>query len=117
VRIFWNPCRALIYASSANVSSALDAVIRFTVAECDTIELEKEMDLTWAAIQADAPLTRSIIPRRQLKQPHVAAMTVTATDMKAKFLRIGRALEQLDPSLEASSKRIYAELVLASATL
>jgi hypothetical protein len=116
VRVFWIPGRALIYASPANISSALDAVVRFTVAQCDTIELENEMDLTWAAIEADASLTRSITRRRQLKQSsHVDAMTVMVTSMKAKFLRISRALEQLDPSLEDSSKRINAELVNASA--
>jgi hypothetical protein len=115
VRVFWTLGRALIYASPENISSALDAVVRYTVAECDTIVLENEMDWTWAAIEADASLTHSITAKRQLRQSHVDAMTVTVTYMKAKFLRITRALEQLDRSLEDSSKRIYAELVLASA--
>ena len=115
VRIFWAFNRALIYAGAENVSSALDAVVRFTVAQRETIALESEMRSTWAAIEVDAPLTHSITRRQLRRQSHVNVMTVTATRMKAKFLRITQALEQLDPLLEDTSKRIYAELVLAGA--
>jgi hypothetical protein len=113
VRVFWTSRRALIYATPENISSALDAVVRFTVAQLKTIALEKEMGSTWAAIEADSPLTLSIATIQQRQQSHADAMTLTAIRMKATFLRITRALEQLDPLLEESSKRIYAELVLA----
>jgi hypothetical protein len=113
VRIFCTPSRALIYASREHLASALDAVVRFTVAQRETIALEKEMDSAWAAIEVDAPLAHSISASQQKRQAHVDAMTVAATRMKAKFLRISQALEQIDPALEDSSKRIYAELVLA----
>ena len=115
VRVFWTLNRALIYANPENISSALDAVIRFTVTHLETIALEAEVGSTWAAIEADAPLTHSVTARQQRQQSHVDAMTLTATQMKVKFLRITQALEQLDSSLEDISKRIYAELVLAAA--
>lgn len=115
VRVIWTFSRALIYANQENIGSALDAVVRFTVAQLEMSALENEMDSTWLAIERDAPLTHSLTARQLGQQPHVNAMTVTAICMKTAFLRITRALEQLDPSLEDSSKRIYAELVLASA--
>jgi len=115
VRVFWNFSRALIYSSPENVGLALDAVVRFTVAQCETIALESEMSSIWAAIESDARLTHSISGWQMGKQPHVNEMTMRTTRMKAKFLRITQALEQLDPSLDNSSKRIYAELVLAGA--
>ena len=115
VRVIWTFSRALIYASQENIGSALNAVVRFTVAHLEVSALESEMDSTWVAIERDAPLTHSITARQLGLQPHVDALTVTAIGMKTAFLRVTRALEQLDPSLEDSSKRIYAELVLASA--
>jgi hypothetical protein len=113
VRIFWNFSRALIYASAQNIDAALNAVIRFTVAQRATIALVADMGATWAAIEADTPLTHSVTARQQRKQSHVNEMTERATRMNAALLRITEALEQLDSSLEESSKRIYAELVLA----
>ena len=41
-------------------------------------------------------------------------MTLSATRMKAQYLRLTQALEQLDPRLDETSKRIFAELILAA---
>jgi hypothetical protein len=115
VRIFWTFNRALIYARPENIDSALDAVVRFTVAQYETIALETEMNSTWTVIEADARLTHSITSMAQGRQSHVDNMTMLANRMKAKFLRITQALEQLHPALDESSKRMYAELVAAGA--
>ena len=43
------------------------------------------------------------------------ALTERATEMKAMHLRLQNALEQLDPTLPGTSKRMFAELVEAAA--
>jgi hypothetical protein len=114
VRVFMDDNRALIYAGSEQLQSAIDAVVRFTVAQRETLALELTMSSTWASVDADAPLTHSVTSDQQKHQRHANEMTELSTRMKAMHLRISQALEQLDATLEDSSKRIYAELVLAA---
>jgi hypothetical protein len=115
VRVFWDEGRALIYANAESLPSALDAVVRFTVAQCDTLALETTMGSTWASIDANAPLTHFVTSRQQRQQQHVNELTELATRMKAMHLRVSNALEQLDRALDESSKRLYSELILAAA--
>lgn len=115
VRVFWHDGRALLYANPEQVTDALDAIVRFTLAERETAALEEAITANWAAIEADASLTHSVRRSDQRRQPHVDAMTRLATRMQTSRLRVERALEQLDPRLTESSKRLYAELTLAAA--
>lgn len=115
VRVFCAQDRVLIYAATDHIHSVIDAVVRFTVAQCETIELEKAMNAAWASIDADVPLTRSVTRHRQAYQKHLDEMNERAARMKAKHLRICRALEQLDTDSDELSRRVFSELVLASA--
>jgi len=115
VRVFCAQDRALIYAASDHIHSVIDAVVRFTVAQRETIELEKAMNAAWSSIDADVPLTRSATRHRQAYQKHLDEMNERAARMKAKHLRICRALEQLDTDSDELSRRVFSELVLAGA--
>jgi hypothetical protein len=114
VRVFWHDGRALLYANPEQVSDAIDAIVRFTLAEREITALEDAIASNWATIDADASLTHSVQRRDQRRQPHVDAMTRLATRMQTARLRVERALEQLDPRLSESSKRLYAELTEAA---
>ena len=114
VRVIWNHDRALIYTGPEQLQSAIDAVARFGVVQNDALKLEREMNLTWSAIGADAALTHSITPRDQRHQASVFKMSELATRMRVSYLRVTKALEQLNPALDQLSKRIYAELILAA---
>jgi hypothetical protein len=114
VRVIWHDTRALVYTNAEQLDDAIDAVVRFTVAERETTALELAMDSTWASIDADAPLTHAAASRQQKQQQHVNELTELATRMKAMYLRVSKALEQLDPALGESSKRLYSELANAA---
>jgi len=114
VRVIWHDTRALIYTNAEQLQGAIDAVIRFTIAERETTALERAMDSTWASIDADASLTHAVTSRQQKQQQHVNELTELATRMKAMYLRVSKALEQLDPALGESSKRLYSELASAA---
>ena len=114
IRMVWNESRALIYASRADLRPALDALVRFSVAQGDALALEATMKSTWASIEADAALTHAVSPGHQKRQRHVNEMTEIATRMKMAWLRLSRSLEQLDPALAVPSKRLFAELVSAA---
>ena len=114
LRVVWDESRALIYASSSDIRYALDAIVRFSVAQKEALALEMTMKSAWASIEADAGLTHAVTARQQKRQRHVNEMTEIATRMKVAWLRISRSLEQLDPTIPAPSKRLFAELVSAS---
>jgi hypothetical protein len=114
VRVFWHDTRALLYANPEQVDDAIDAIVRFTLAEREITWLEAAIAVNWTKIEADASLTHAIGPRDQRRQAHVNEMTQLATRMQLSRLRVERSLEQLDPALAESSKRLYAELSLAA---
>src|SRR5258708_8128335 len=73
------------------------------------------MAATWPQIKAHTPSTHAVTRKQLRLQPQVDALTEQATEMKAAHLRLQTALEQLDPTLSGTSKRMYAELVTAAA--
>ena len=91
---------------------AIDAVLRFTIAERQTRALERQMTEMWSTINEHKSLVHAVKPRHQRFQNTVNTMTERATLMMAASLRLATALEQLDPALHGPSKRLYAELVL-----
>jgi hypothetical protein len=115
VRATCSDTRAIIYAAPEHLSDTMDAVARFTLATRQTSALEARMAATWPQIKAHTPLTHALTRQQQRLQPQVNAQTEQATEMKAMHLRLQTALEQLDPTLSGTSKRIYADLVEAAA--
>jgi hypothetical protein len=113
-RVFWHDARVLLYANPEQVNDAIDAIIRFTLAERELCALEAAIAANWAIIDEDASLTHEVGRRDQRRQPHVNEMTQRATRMQMSRLRVERALEQIDSRLVESSKRLYAELSLAA---
>lgn len=115
VRVFWHDARVLLYANAEQLEDALDAVVRFTVTEREAATLEAAVNSIWASIDEDASLTHAGASRQQKRQQHVNEMTELATRLKIIRLRVETAIEQLDPRLAESSKRLYAELTMAAA--
>lgn len=115
VRVFWHDSRVLLYANPEQVNDAIDAIIRFTATERELSALDTAIAANWGVIDTDATLTHDVARRDQSRQTHVNEMTERATRMQMSRLRVERALEQLDPRLVESSKRLYAELSLAAA--
>jgi hypothetical protein len=114
VRVVCSETRSIIYAVPEHLSEAMDAVARFTLAARQTADLEAQVAATWRDIQAHTPLTHSVKGKQLRLQPQVNAMTERATAMKTMHLRLQIALEQLDPSLSSTSKRMYADLADAA---
>ncbi len=114
VRVFWCEGRALIYCKAAQLHDALDAVVRFTLTERETVTLERAMRAVWASIDEDKSLTHAVSGRQQKWQKHVNAMTELVVQMRSVQMRIETALEQLDPMLAEPSKRLYGELAMAA---
>lgn len=115
IRVLWHDARVLLDANAEQLEEALDAIIRFTVVERETAVLEAAVSSIWDTIDADASLTHGGASRQRKRQKHVNEMTELATRMKIIRLRVSTALEQLDPRLAESSKRLYAELTMAAA--
>lgn len=114
IRVFWQNTRAAIFASEEQLQDAIDAVVRFTVAEREMIALESQMEAMWASLDEDAPLTHAVTRRDQKRQSRVNEMTELAARMRAAYLRLSKGLEQPDRSLSDSSKRLYSELILGA---
>ena len=110
VRVLWAESRAVIYANEGDLSSALDGIIRFAVAQREALSLEAGMSSTWATLEADVALTHALTMHDLKMQRHVNDMTEVTTRMKMAWLRVFRSLEQLDPQITNPSKRIFAEL-------
>jgi hypothetical protein len=115
VRVTCSDTRAVIYAAPEHLSDTMDAVARFTLAARQTTALEARMAATWPQIKTHTPLTHAVTRKQLRMQPQVDAMTERATEMKAMHLRLQTALEQLDPTLSGTSKRMFADLVEAAA--
>jgi hypothetical protein len=115
VRVNCTETRSVVYAPSELLSDTMDAVARFALAARQTSALEARMAATWPQIKAHTPLTHAVTRVQLRLQPQVDALTEQATEMKAMHLRLQTALEQLDPTLSGTSKRMYADLVEAAA--
>jgi hypothetical protein len=115
VRVLWDKGRALIYASPGDLRFALDAIVRFTLAQREAVGLEATTKSMLASIEGDSALTHSVTRRQQRKQRYVNEMTEIVTRMRADWLRIANCLEQLDPALSEASKRVFSELVSGAA--
>jgi hypothetical protein len=115
VRVTCADTSAVIYAAPEHLSDTMDAVARFTLAARQTAALEARMAATWSQIKAHTPLTHAVTRQQLRLQPQVNALTEQATEMKAMHLRLQTALEQLDPTLSGTSKRMYADLAEAAA--
>ncbi|WP_119422093.1 hypothetical protein [Desertibaculum subflavum] len=114
VRVLWGGNRAVIYGNQGDIRHALDAVARFAVTQREALALEATMKSTWTSLDADIALTEALRSGDGKRRRHIHEMTEIATRMKIAWLRVGRAIEQLDPSLADPSKRIFAELVAAA---
>jgi hypothetical protein len=111
-RVVWTHRRAAIYAAREQLHDAIDAVLRFTIMARQTSALEHDMAAAWPKLEAHAPLTHKPSFWQRKPQREVNRMTITASRMKGTLLRVQTALEQLDPTLSAASKRLCAELIL-----
>ncbi|HEY6256412.1 MAG TPA: hypothetical protein VIY51_11540 [Xanthobacteraceae bacterium] len=114
IRATCSETRAVIYASPEHLADGMDAVARFTLAARQTAALEAQMTATWPQIKAHTPLTHAMTRHQQRLQPQVNVLTERATDMKTQYLRLQTAIEQLDPTLSGTSKRMYADLAEAA---
>jgi hypothetical protein len=114
IRVTCSERRAVIHASPEHLADGMDAVARFTLAARQTAALEAEMAATWPQIKAHTPLTHVMTRRQERLQPQVNALTERAADMKTLHLRLQTAVEQLDPTLSGTSKRMYADLAEAA---
>lgn len=116
IRVVWSERRAVIHSAREHIEEAIDAVVRFTLAERETFDLERQMTAIWPILKAHTPLThKSLASLRRRDKTAVAQVTEQVTQMTATLLLLQTALEQLDPALAGNSKRLYAELVLQAA--
>ena len=116
IRVVWSERRAVIHSAREHLEEALDAAVRFTLAERETFDLERQMTAIWPILRAHTPLThKSSASRRRHDKTAVAQVTERVTQMTTTLLLLQTALEQLDPALAGNSKRLYAELVLQAA--
>ena len=109
-RVFWSDDCAIIFAPAGQSKDAIDAVIRFTIAARQTFSLEEQMADLWVHIDAHKSLIHAVKPRDLRFQATVNTLTERAMEMRCVYLRLIRTIEQLDPSLDNVSKRLYAEL-------
>jgi hypothetical protein len=111
MRVVWDGSRVVIYASQRDIRFALEAIVRFTVAQKEAFALEAAVKSEWASIEANVDLTHAVTRRDQRRQRHINEITESAARRKIAWLRVSRSIEQLDPTLAEPSKRLFAELV------
>jgi hypothetical protein len=114
VRVAWDGARAVICCADDHLRDAIDAVLRFSVAEWDTAELERVLASTWRGVEEEAALLHSIGRRQLRRQKRLDALTESSVHMKMRYLKVCQSLEQFDATLPEPSQRLYSELVLAA---
>ena len=114
-RIPWTDSHVLIAATPDQLDDLIDAIVRFTLAERSMINLEREMTALWPEIDMAKTLTHSVSRRQLAQRRNLDALTERSTDLSVEFMKLERAIEQLDPRISTGSKRLYAELVLQAA--
>lgn len=114
-RITFGPARALITGPHDVLNDALDALLRFAQVEGALQKLEHDVHGNWDAVAEDSPLLHEPGAIARERRPSVATRMQEAAGMKASFLRISLAAEQLDPRLTDASKRLFGELANAAA--
>jgi hypothetical protein len=114
VRVFWSEARAVIYTKPPQLPDALDAVLRFTVAERETLGLERKLKSVWPAIEKDKSLTHAVTGLQDGRQGQVNEMTELLVDMQSAYMRVGIALQQPNSTTAEPSKRLFGELAIAS---
>jgi hypothetical protein len=112
VSVMWSENRAVIQAAREELHSAMDAVIRFTLAIRETATLEQQSAATWTDLEAHVDLTHQVSSRDFRMQRKVNSMTERATRMKASYFRLNNAVQQIDRTLTAPSKLLFSELAL-----
>lgn len=115
LRVAWSGRRVVVYANEGDVRFALDAVLRFIVVQKEALALNAAMKSIWNTIEADSALNHVLTSEDRKKLPHLNDMTGVATRMRMTWLRVKSSLEQLNPAFADASKRLFAELVAASA--
>jgi hypothetical protein len=110
VSVMWSENRAVIQAAGEELHSAMDAVIRFTLAIRETMILEQQSAATWTDLEAHVELTHQVSSRDFRMQRKVNSMTERATRMKASYFRLNNAVQQIDRTLTAPSKLLFSEL-------
>jgi hypothetical protein len=114
VHAIWANGRALVYAAPDQWPDASDAVIRFSLMANATLALEREITTIWSGVDTHLPLRHAVTFREERQQTKVDQMTELITRMRVSFLQIMSAIEQTDPRLNGTSKRLCAELILAA---
>lgn len=112
IRVVWSNNRALFYCSRGQFEAGYDAVVRFTAIAREADALERKMASTWQIINVHVPFAHAARARRKLKEINEATEKVIETKMA--LLRAQTSLEQLDATLDGTSKRLCAELILAA---
>ena len=114
-RAIWTPTHAVLYTGDEHARDALDAMVRFTVAEREIAHEEKGVREFWPSMDVDADLANALAKSGTARPTRLKELTRLAAGFKASSLRVWMALEQLDPGLSAPSKLLFAELSLAAA--
>jgi hypothetical protein len=110
VSVMSSECRAIIQSAGEELHSAMDAVIRFTLAVRETMLLEQRQAAAWHDLEVDVALTHDVSSSHLRMQPRVNRMTERATRMKASYFRLRNALQQTDRTLTVPSRLLFSEL-------
>lgn len=112
IRALWSNNRAVLFCGSELFEAGYDAIIRFTAVAREADGLEKQVASSWRSINEHRRLAHS--PSSSAPRKAVNAATEQSIETEMSLMSAEMSLEQLDPKLDATSKRLFGELVLAA---
>ena len=87
VLVLWTERRAVIYSSLEELETAVNSVVRFTMAARQIDSLERQLAAAWGDVEDHVALTHAASHRSLRMQSDVNDMTEQATRMKVMYLR------------------------------
>jgi outer membrane protein OmpA-like peptidoglycan-associated protein len=112
IRALWSNNRVVLFCNSELFEAGYDAIVRFTAVAREADWLEKQVASSWRSINDHKRLVHS--PSFSAPRKAVNAATEQSIETEMSLMSAEMSLEQLDPKLDATSKRLFGELVLAA---
>jgi len=112
ISVLWSKNQAVLFCAPELVEAGYDAIVRFTVIAREADSLQNRLSDSWRFIDANLGRLHASAPRVDRKSVDARSEEIARLNMR--LLTTQTALEQLDPRLDASSKRLCGELILAA---
>lgn len=112
ISVLWAKNQAVLFCAPELAEAGYDAIVRFTVIAREADWLQNRMSDSWRFVDDNLDRLHAASPRVDRKSVDARSEEIARLNMR--LLTTQTSLEQLDQRLDATSKRLCGELILAA---